>query len=536
EKEKEKKGKSAGAKRQSSNEESQLVCKLSEECQVICIMVNYPLQSIALSVIFVAIHVYANNASSFPKNFLLGVSTSAYQIEGGWNASGKGESVWDRWIHNHPNAAIDGSNGDVACDSFHKYKEDVQLLKDIGVDFYRFSISWTRILPTGYPNVINQKGLDYYKNLINELLENGIQPFVTLYHWDHPEVFERMGGWTNEMMVDWISDYARVIFRELGSKIKYFVTINEPTIICTMAYASNTIAPGKNLGDYGKFLCMHNILKAHARIYHIYDTEFRKQQNGQIGLVAPCEGAFAKTPNDTAAVDLDFQFTCGWATHPIFSETGDYPEVMKTRIAENSKLNGLPRSVLPEFSPEWLQYIKGAADFFGLNHYSSSMVEMVPRAEGELWYENSGVKESVDPSWPSSASKWLKVVPQGFRQLLNKISTEYNNPPVFVLENGFSDKCCVSDRSRISFLHSYMASMLSAIFEDGCNVKSYSVWSFLDNFEWSRGYQEHFGLVKVNFTDPNRTRTPKWSMNWYKNVIRTRTLNSSFDFPNVITL
>jgi len=162
-----------------------------------------------------------------------------------------------------------------------------------------------------------------------------------------------------------------------------------------MAYASNTIAPGiylfnraiiqelsgirdddlswgcmeetglmrsvllgKNLGDYGKFLCMHNILKAHARIYHIYDTEFRKQQNGQIGLVAPCEGAFAKTPNDTAAVDLDFQFTCGWATHPIFSETGDYPEVMKTRIAENSKLNGLPRSVLPEFSPEWVQYIK----------------------------------------------------------------------------------------------------------------------------------------------------------------------------------
>ncbi|EZA56631.1 Myrosinase [Ooceraea biroi] len=499
-------------------------------------MAHHLLLSVALSVIFV-MHVYADNTTSLPKDFLLGVATSAYQIEGGWNASGKGESVWDRWTHEHPNFITDGSTGDVACDSFHKYKEDIQLLKEIGVDFYRFSLSWPRILPNGYANVISQEGLDYYKNLINELLANGIEPFVTLYHWDHPQVFEMMGGWTNEMMVDWMSDYARVVFRELGPKVKHFTTINEPSVICEEAYARDRKAPGKNLGDPGRYLCMHNMLKTHARIYHIYDTEFREQQNGQIGLPIPCFGTFPKNPNDTAAVDAVFQFACGWTAHPIFSETGDYPEIMKTHIAENSKLNGFPRSLLPEFSSEWVQYIKGTADFFALNHYTSRIVEIVPRVEGQPWYAYSGVKESIDPSWPESASNWLRViVPAGFRQILKKISTEYNNPPIFILENGFSDKQCVLDNSRISYLHSYMTSMLSAIYEDGCNMKGYAVWSLLDNFEWQSGYTESFGLVSVNFTDPERTRTPKWSMHWYKNLVQSRKLNSTFDFPNVLNV
>ncbi|XP_071637445.1 myrosinase 1-like [Temnothorax longispinosus] len=488
-------------------------------------MASYLYLGVAFSFIFVVTHSFADDTLSFPKDFLFGTATSAYQIEGAWNEGGKGENVWDHFVHEHPNLISDGSNGDVACDSYHKYKEDVQLLKDMGVDFYRFSLSWSRILPTGYANVVNQKGLNYYKNLINELLANGIEPFVTLYHWDHPVIFESMGGWTNEMMVEWISDYARVVFKELGPKVKYFMTINEPNIIChNMYYDGTLLAPGKKLGYPGKYLCVHNILKAHAKIYHIYDKEFRKQQKGHIGLVPACTGAFPKNPFDTTAVDVHFQFDCGWMAHPVYSKTGDYPAIMRQRIAENSKLDGFPRSILPVFSPEWVQYIKGTSDFFALNHYSSKLVETVPRSKGQAWYDYSGVKTSIDPSWPKSASDGLRVIPAGFREIIKKIASEYDNPPIFIMENGFSDRCCIFDYLRISYLHSYMKAMLTAIRESGCNVKGYAAWSFLDNFEWRKGYTVRFGLVHVNFTDPNRTRIPKRSMNWYKNVIETKKL------------
>lgn len=223
------------------------------------------------------------------------------------------------------------------------------------------------------------------------MLAKDIKPFVTLYHWDHPEIFERMGGWTNEMMVEWISDYARVVFKELGPKVKYFMSINEPNVFCGEGYGQNVKAPGiyriylfvlqqnthgtfskimsdiflkqnvllgKNLGSPGVFLCMHNVLKAHAKIYHIYDKEFRKYQEGKIGIVLPCSGALPKNPNDTAAVNMYFQFNCGWIAHAIFSKTGDYPEIMKTHVAENSKLAGFSKSLLPELSSEWVQYIK----------------------------------------------------------------------------------------------------------------------------------------------------------------------------------
>ncbi|XP_072744538.1 myrosinase 1 isoform X2 [Anoplolepis gracilipes] len=497
-------------------------------------MASYLFLGVAVSFTFIVTDVFANDTLLIPEDLLLGAATASYQIEGAWNEDGKGENIWDRWTHSNPNLINNGSNGDVACDSYHKYKEDVQLLNELGVNFYRFSISWSRIIPSGYTNVINEKGLNYYKNLINELLAKGIEPFVTLYHWSHPQFLEEMGGWTNEMMVEWISDYARIIFKELGPKVKYFATINEPHVFCGEGYGMGLKAPGKKLGSPGIFECMHNVLKAHATIYHIYNEEFREHQKGKIGIIIPCTGALPKNPNETEAVDMHFQFNCAWIAHPIFSKTGDYPTIMKIHVAENSKLDGFPRSLLPEFTPEWVQYIKGTSDFFGLNHYSSKLVEIVPRAEGQKWYAYSGVKESVDPSWPKSASPWLRVVPSGFREIIKKIAREYNNPPIYVTENGFSDKCCTSDYSRISYLHSYIKAMLLAIYEDGCNVKAYTVWSLLDNFEWESGYSVRFGLVYVNFTDSNRTRTPKWSMNWYKNIIATRILNSTLDSPTVL--
>ncbi|KAK2576537.1 hypothetical protein KPH14_005859 [Odynerus spinipes] len=460
----------------------------------------------------------------FPDNFLLGAATASYQIEGGWNASDKGVNIWDEFTHDNPLNIIDHSNGDVACDSYNKYKEDIELLSDMGVDFYRFSLSWSRILPTGFINVVSKDGLNYYKNLIDKLLEKDIQPFVTLYHWDLPSDLEKIGGWMNELIVDYFADYARIVFRELGPKVKYFFTINEPSVFCLEGYGQTLKAPGKNLTGHGEYLCMHNVLKAHAKAYHIYDREFRDTQKGLLSIVAPCTMYFAKDGNDMEVEDIAFQFSCGWITHPIFSKTGDYPHIMKERIAENSKIQGYQTSRLPEFSNEWIDYIRGTADFFALNHYTSKLVEKVPKIPNVPWYNEIGVNVTVDPSWPSTASKWLKVVPQGLRRILNIIKNEYDNPPVIITENGFSDNGTLLDLPRIRYYHDYLKAMLEAIYEDGCDVKGFTAWSVLDNFEWNRGYTEKFGLVNVDFSSPNRTRTPKMSMKWFKNVIKQRRL------------
>ncbi|XP_047356136.1 myrosinase 1-like isoform X2 [Vespa velutina] len=424
----------------------------------------------------------------FPEGFQLGVATASYQIEGAWNTNGKGVNIWDVFTHDNKSKIRDHSNGDVACDSYHKYKEDVQLISDIDADFYRFSLSWSRILPNGFSNVVNEEGLNYYKNLIDELLAKDIQPHVTIYHWDLPENLEKLGGWTNELIIEYFVDYARIVFKELGPKVKLFYTINEPAILCGEGYGSITKAPGKNLTEIGSYLCMHNVLKAHAKVYHMYDKEFRSEQKGLISIVVSCSAYFAKNENDLEAEEIAYQFLCGWLSHPIYSKTGDYPEIMKNRIAENSRIQGYSKSKLPEFTPEWIEYIQGTSDFFALNHYTSNLVEIVPKGPNDPWYGESGVKFSYDPKWPSSGSSWLKIVPEGFRKILN--------------------------------------AMLQAIYEDGCNIKGYTAWSLLDNFEWENGYLEKFGLVQVDFASPNRTRTPKMSMEWYKNVIKQRKITN----------
>nr|XP_050854384.1 myrosinase 1-like [Vespula vulgaris] len=462
----------------------------------------------------------------FPDGFQLGVASASYQIEGAWNTNGKGVNIWDIFTHNGGGVIRDNSNGDLACDSYHRYKEDVQLISDIGADFYRFSLSWSRILPNGFSNVINQDGLNYYKNLIDELLAKGIQSHVSIFHWDLPENMEKLGGWTNELIIDYFVDYARIVFRELGPKVKLFYTLNEPAVFCGEGYGLHTKAPGKNITGIGSYLCMHNALKAHAKVYHMYDKEFRSEQKGLISIVISSSAYFAKNENNLAAEDIAFQFICGWVGHPIYSKTGDYPQVMKNRIAENSRIQGYSKSRLPEFTQEWIEYIRGTSDFFALNHYTSNLVEIVPKGPNDTWYGDSGIKFSYDPKWPSSGSSWLKIVPEGFRKILNAIKNEYNNPPVIITENGVSDDGKLSDKIRINYLSEYLKAMLQAIYEDGCNIKGYTVWSLIDNFEWENGYIEKFGLVQVDFASPNRTRTPKMSMEWYKNVIKQRKITN----------
>lgn len=232
----------------------------------------------------------------FPDTFKFGLATSAYQIEGGWNADGKGESVWDRLVHDHPDAIADGSNGDDAAKSYELYKDDVKILKGIGAQFYRFSIAWTRIMPNGDLSSRNQAGIDYYHKLIDELIANGIEPMVTMYHWDMPQYIEDLGGFANPMIIDYFEQYARVLFAEYGSKVKRWITFNEPAVYCTQFNVLKTYG-------VGDFLCGHNTILAHAKVYHLYKDEFFAAQQGQVGITLNVHHAFPEDPNNPAHIE-----------------------------------------------------------------------------------------------------------------------------------------------------------------------------------------------------------------------------------------
>ncbi|KAL3278787.1 hypothetical protein HHI36_016311 [Cryptolaemus montrouzieri] len=221
---------------------------------------------------------HGKEQDTFPKQLKFGVATSSFQVEGGWNASGKGESMWDRFMHEHPEYVIDHSNGDVACDSYHLWKTDIEMLKDLGVHFYRFSLSWTRILPTGFSNRINSDGVKYYNNIINRLLESGIEPMITLYHWDLPQNILEIGGWTSIRTAEYFADFARIAFRLFGDRVKKWITFNEPSSICKEPYESQTVIPLINLTGIGCYICGKTILIAHSKAYHIYNKEFRKNR------------------------------------------------------------------------------------------------------------------------------------------------------------------------------------------------------------------------------------------------------------------
>jgi len=460
---------------------------------------------------------------TFPEGFKWAAATASYQIEGGWDADGKGEGIWDRFTHQDPSPIVDGSTGDVACDSYHNWKEDVQLLHKMNVTAYRFSISWPRVLPDG--ENVNQAGIDYYNNLIDELVKYNIQPMVTLYHWDLPQHLQEIGGWDTPDIIEYYAKYSKVCFKNFGDRVKLWITLNEPWCSTVLGHGTGDMAPGAKDPGFLVYRVAHNLIQSHAAAWHVYDQGYRKEQQGKIGVTLNCDFKYPKDPEseaDKAAVERAIQFFLGWFAHPIYHADGDYPPVMREYVDRKSKEQGLDESRLPTFTDEQREWVKGTSDFFGLNHYTTQIVESVETGGDPNYFNDKDAVETQDPEWEASGSSWLKMVPWGIRGILNWIQNEYGGKhDIYVTENGWSDNDGnLDDERRAYFYTHYINNALKAIDLDGVNLKGYTAWSLMDNMEWARGYTEKFGMHAVDMEDPARKRTAKLSAATFSQIIK----------------
>uniref|UniRef100_A0A8B9L8P7 Cytosolic beta-glucosidase n=1 Tax=Astyanax mexicanus TaxID=7994 RepID=A0A8B9L8P7_ASTMX len=462
---------------------------------------------------------------TFPTGFSWGAGSSAYQTEGAWDRDGKGMSIWDVFAHRKGKVFLN-ETGDAACEGYYKVKDDVSLMKDLNLNHYVFSISWPRIIPTGIrTDHVNEKGIRYYDALIDQLLENKITPIVTLYHWDLPQLLqEKYGGWQNISMVNYFNEYANLCFERFGNRVKHWITFNNPWSVAVEGYETGEHAPGIKLRGTGAYRAAHHIIKAHAKVWHTYDSQWRNKQNGMVGI--SLSGDWGEPVDITNLKDIEaaeryVQFYMGWFATPIFH--GDYPQVMKDFIGRKSGQQGLGTSRLPTFSSQEKSYIKGTCDFLGVGHFTTRYItqKTYPPGRGGIYFTDRDLAELVDPRWPDPGSEWLYSVPWGFRRLLNFVKTQYGNPMVYITGNGVSEKMMCTelcDDWRMQYYRDYINEMLKAI-RDGVNVKGYTAWSLLDKFEWDEGYSERFGLYYVDFKNKHKTRYPKASVQYYKRII-----------------
>ncbi|KAL5549714.1 hypothetical protein UlMin_004945 [Ulmus minor] len=470
------------------------------------------------------------NRSSFPNDFIFGAGSAAYQSEGAAFIDGRGPSVWDVFTRKYPEKIKDRSNGDVAEDFYHRYKEDIKLLKKIGLDSFRFSISWSRILPKGkLSGGVNPIGINFYNNIINELLSNGIKPFVTLHHFDTPQALdEEYGSWLSPKIVKDFLDYADLCFKTFGDRVQLWVTINEPNIVAVNGYDVATQAPGRcstyngncSAGNSGTepYVVGHHMLLAHTAAVKLYRDKYQPHQKGKIGITTLCHWIEPKyqTAAGHSAASKAFDFICGWFNHPIIF--GDYPQSMRLAVGNR----------LPNFTKTESKLLKGSFDFLGLNYYTANYAETAsssnkfnPGFNGDLKLTLTTYKNGIPIGSPTALS-WLFSYPEGLYKLLIHIKEKYNNPPIYITENGMPDptndtlpiKEALKDNMRIRYHYSHLSSLSQAI-KQGVNVKGYYVWSFWDDFEWDTGYTVRFGLIYVDFKN-NLKRYLKYSAYWFK--------------------
>lgn len=467
----------------------------------------------------------AHKILSFPPDFMWGTATASYQIEGAANED-RQPSIWDRFSDT-PGKTANGETGLNACDHYHRYREDVQLIKKLNTKYYRFSIAWPRIqkFENGVVKV-NEAGVAFYNALIDELLANGIMPVATLYHWDLPLwVQDSTGGWSGSTdVVRRFAEYARICFDRFGGRVKDWITLNEPWCSAVLGYETGEHAPGDTSrpGD-AVYKAGHNLLLAHARAVEVYRGEFRKKQGGRIGVTLNSNWAEPLDKDDEESVraaqrDLDFEL--GWFADPIWK--GNYPESMRKAVGKR----------LPSFSEEEKSLLKGSSDFFGLNHYSSQYSkgfweEEARREDGINAWKDRGTTQESDEKWKRTDMGWA-IVPWGFRNLLLYISKTYEpEGGIVVTENGLASrernrKEMEEDTLRIGFYKGYIEAMHQAI-EGGADVRGYFLWSLMDNFEWAEGYAKRFGLYWVDYE--TMERVPKPAVEWYANV----TANNAID-------
>jgi beta-glucosidase len=438
---------------------------------------------------------------AFPPGFVWGAATASYQIEGAVDEGGRGRSVWDTFAHT-PGRTKDGDTGDVACDHYHRYPEDIELMADLGLDAYRFSIAWTRIQPDGR-GAPNAEGVAFYDRLVDALLERGIVPHPTLFHWDLPQALEDAGGWLNRDTAERFGEYASHVYAALGDRVGRWITLNEPFVHTVYGYALGVHAPGKALLG-GAFPVAHHQLLGHG----LAVTALRDAGAAELGItqnMAPTWPASDSAEDRTAAARLD-AIQNGTYSDPIF--LGRYPDGLDTLYP------GADLSVIRDGD---LATIGAPLDFLGVNYYAPNQVRAAG-AENPMGFDLVPIKdvEYTGFNWP--------VVPHAFTELLTSLRERYGDklPPIYITETGaaFTDEPDadgrVSDDRRVAYLDSHLRAVHAAI-EAGVDVRGYFCWSLLDNFEWAEGYSQRFGLVRVDFD--SQRRIPKASFDWYRDVI-----------------
>ncbi|XP_016401931.1 klotho-like [Sinocyclocheilus rhinocerous] len=423
---------------------------------------------------------------TFPDKFMWAVGTAAYSVEGAWEKDGKGKSIWDTFTRGGTRV----SRGDVGSDSYHNIPGDLRALQQLGVSHYRFSLSWPRIFSNGTKESYNKKGVEYYKNLIRGLKEIKVLPVVTLYHWDLPDSLQTLfGGWSNLIMVELFREYADFCFKTFGSDVKFWITIDNPFVVAWHGYGTGVVAPGiKNDSDL-PFRVGHNLLKAHAAAWHLYDDRYRSSQGGRVSMALASHWIKpSRTRQENSkACQCSLDFVLGWFAHPLFVD-GDYPPCMKRNLTHR----------LPSFTETESLYVNGTADFFALSHGPALSFQLI---NDSLLF---GQTEDLC-----------------LRMLLYWVRAEYNNPPIFVVESGWygSGNTKTKDAKHMYYLKRFIMETLKAIRFDRVNVIGYTAWSLLDGYEWYREYGIRRGLFYVDFNSPDLKREPKTSATFYSKLI-----------------
>jgi len=461
---------------------------------------------------------------AFPEGFVFGTAASAYQVEGMAKQGGRGPSIWDAFIE-VPGTIPNNATADVSVDEYHRYKEDVNIMKNMGFDAYRFSISWSRIFPNGTGKV-NQEGVDYYNRLIDYMIQQGITPYANLYHYDLPlALHEQYLGWLSPKIVEAFSDYAEFCFQTFGDRVKNWFTFNEPRCVAALGYDNGLHAPGRcsecaagGNSTTEPYLVAHHLILSHAAAVKRYRDKYQLYQKGRIGILLDFVWyePFSNSSADRAAAQRARDFHLGWFLDPIIN--GWYPYSMQEIVKDR----------LPLFSDEESRMVKGSIDYVGINHYTSYYMKdpgtwnLMPVSYQDDWhvgfvYERNGV-----PIGAHANSYWLYIVPWGINKAVNYVKETYENPTMILAENGMDQPGNASitqgvhDTIRIRYYRHYITELKKAI-DDGARVIGYFAWSLLDNFEWRLGYTSRFGLVYVDYK--TLKRYPKDSAFWFKHML-----------------